>query len=256
MGSGPFDLSGRVALVTGASSGIGLGIALALARGGADVALAARRPEPLAAAAAQVEAVGVRALAVEADVLDAQSVERMVAQVLTWAGRIDILVNNVGGSQGPSFKRGALAELTGADVDGAFAYNVRSVFEVSRAVAPHMREAGRGVILNIGSTGARDVRKPAAPYSVYDAAKAAVISLSRSMAFEWGPQVRVNTLVPGATLTDRLRARGPEALEAYAKTLVLQRFATPEDIGAAAVYLASDAALSVTAATIDINGGE
>ncbi len=155
MTSGLFDLTGRVALVTGASGGIGLGIATALAQAGADVALAARRPEPLAAAAAQVEALGVRALGVEADVLDAQSVERMVARVLEWAGRIDILVNNVGGSQGPAFKRGPLAELTGADVDGAFALNVRSVFEVSRAVAPHMRAGGRGVILNIGSTGAR-----------------------------------------------------------------------------------------------------
>ncbi|MEK9658919.1 MAG: SDR family oxidoreductase [Chloroflexota bacterium] len=256
MAQGPFDLSGRVALVTGASQGIGLGIALALARAGADVVLTARRPEPLAAAATQVEALGVRALAVEADVLDPASVERMVAQVLAHFGRVDILVNNVGGSQGPTFQRGALLELSGADVTGAFDHNVRSVFEVSRAVAPHMRAGGRGVILNIGSTGARDVRKPVAPYAIYDAAKAAVISLSRSMAFEWGPQIRVNTLVPGATLTDRLRARGPEALEAYAKTLVLERFATPEDIGAAAVYLASDAAGSVTAATIDINGGE
>lgn len=248
-----FDLTDRVAIVTGGSSGIGRAIALALAEAGAHVVIAARTPENVAKVVGEIQGLGRRSLGVATDVREADQVARMVQQTVNAFGRIDILVNNAGASYGDTFKRGPLLQITEHDLDETFRLNVKSVFHCSRAVAPIMMEQGKGAIINNASM---DGRGPDREFSAYGAAKAAVISLTEYMAMEWAPQVRVNAVCPGRVDTERARRnRDPEAMAWRLSHIAMGRMSQPAELAGAVVYLASDAASWTTGTVIDLHGG-
>ena len=251
-----FDLSGKVAIITGASLGIGKGFALGLAKAGADVVLAARTPEPLEAACNEVRALGRKALSVPTDVTVAGQVEQLVRSAKEEFGHIDILVNNAGGNPGRTFKRAPLLELTEHDFDECMALNVKSAFLCSKAVVPIMMEQQSGVIINVSSSAGQDSEAPRTGFSAYGAAKAAVLRLTVCMAAEWGPQVRVNCIIPGFIDNPKpTPGRTPKALAIRVQSIAAGRIGQPEDVAAAAVYLCSDAANWVTGASIDVHGG-
>ena len=251
-----FSLEGKVAIVTGGSDGIGRGIAHGFADVGAKVTIVARRQEKIDAVLAELDAKGHEALGVSADVTDPADVERLAQATLDRFGRIDILANVVGGSQGPTFKRGVLLDLDATDFMEAFNVNVTSAFLCAKAVVPHMREHGGGVIINMSSIGAREYRAPEAGMSVYSMTKAAVMHLTRSMAKEWEPDIRVNCINAGHVLTPRrVATETPERRARSLAEIEVGRFGQPEDIAAAAIYLASDAGSFVNGAFLDVHGG-
>ena len=251
------QFNGQVAVVTGGSDGIGKGIALAFAEAGASVVIAARRPDKLAETQAEIEATGAQVLAVPTDVTDAASVQRLADEMIQRFGRVDVLVNNAGGSFGPTFARGPLLDLTESDFTECFRVNVTSVFLCCKAFVPLMQAQGRGVVVNTGSILAGELRKPAAPFGVYSSAKAALARLTRAMALEWAPAVRVVTLAAGDIDTPRVTAsRSPAEIEASKATIAMGRLGTPADIASLVLFLASDSASWVTGANVDINGGE
>ncbi|MBI2467933.1 MAG: glucose 1-dehydrogenase [Candidatus Rokubacteria bacterium] len=249
-------LQGKVALVTGAARGIGRGIALALAAEGVHVAVAdlARaedsaltyrlaRSSDLEETARQVEARGVKALPVAADVTRADDVERIVAETVRQLGALDILVNNAG-----VLVAGPLEALTEEQFDRLMAVNVKGVFLCTRAAIPHLRTRGEGVIVNIASVAGKTPRSFTAAYA---ATKAAVICLTQALAQELGPaNIRVNAVCPGFLRTTmwlegvapaRAQSLGvapSEAFDAFIRQNVpLGREQTPGDIGEAVVYL-------------------
>jgi NAD(P)-dependent dehydrogenase (short-subunit alcohol dehydrogenase family) len=260
-----FDLTDRVAIVTGGSQGLGKATSLALARAGADVVVVARRPEavtagrerphePVEPVVEEVKTLGRKALGITADVRDEDHVQRMVAQAMDAFGRIDILVNVVGGSWGETFRSGPLLELTGHDLEEVYRVNVLTMFLCSTAVVPIMKRQGKGVIVNIASAAGRG---PSPGQAAYGAAKAAVINMSMSMATEWGPEVRVNSIAVGGIETPH-RPRWADAAdqaEAAAPQSALRRLGTPEEHAGTVVWLASDYGGYITGAVIDANGG-
>ena len=251
-----FSLRGKVAIVTGGSDGIGRGIAHGFVDAGAQVVIAARRPEKIDDVAAEIEAKGGEVLGVPTDATDPDAVQAMVDAALERFGKVDVLANIVGGSQGPTFRRGPLLELDKDDFMEAFNINVASMFLCSKAVVPHMLARETGSIINMASIGAREYRLPETGMSVYNMTKAAVMHLTRSMAKEWAPHVRVNCINAGHVLTPRRVAN--ESQERHDRSLAeieIGRFGEPEDIAAAAVYLASDAGSFVNGAFLDVHGG-
>jgi NAD(P)-dependent dehydrogenase (short-subunit alcohol dehydrogenase family) len=245
------DLAGKTALVTGASRGIGRAIAVGFARAGADVAVNARSAESLAETVAEVEALGRKAVAVPADVNDADDIRRMVAESVAGLGHIDAVVNNAGGT---SF----MAPLTDVRVE-AFAkvmrLNFDSIVHVLQAVGPHMLERGSGSVVNVSSVAGLAGTPFVTPYG---AAKAAVVNLTRSVAIEWAPRnVRVNALCPGWTATDLNRAiwENPEASKAFTDRIPMGRWGRADEMTGAAVFLASDASSYLTGQAIVVDGG-
>jgi 7-alpha-hydroxysteroid dehydrogenase len=260
-----FDLTGRVALVTGGAQGIGKAACLALAEAGADVAVVARLPEDVTTGkprphesvdpvVAEIQAMGRKSLGITADVRDEQQVADIVSNVIEAYGRIDILVNVVGGSWGETFRSGPILELTPDDLIEGYRLNVVTMFMCSVAVAPLMKKEGKGVIVNIASGAGRGASPGQAGYG---AAKAGVVNMSMSMASEWGPEIRVNSIALGAidsphrpTWAGDAGARaGPGARTA------LGREGTQEEVAGIIVWLASDAAGYVTGSVIDAHGG-
>jgi 7-alpha-hydroxysteroid dehydrogenase len=251
-----FSLDGKVAIVTGGSDGIGRGIAHGFADVGAKVVIAARRQEKIDEVLAEIASKGGEAIGVSTDVTDAESVGNMVGQALERFGQVDILANIVGGSQGPTFKRGPLLDITKHDFMEAFNINVGSVFVCCQAVVPHMLERKSGAVINMASIGAREYRLPETGMSVYNMTKASVMHLTRSMAKEWAPHVRVNCINAGHVITPRRAAtEAPERRSRSLAEIEVGRFGEPEDIAAAAVYLASDAGAFVNGAFLDVHGG-
>ena len=252
-----FDLTDRVAIVTGGSDGIGKGVALGLAEAGAHIVIAARRQDRIDAAVAQIEGLGRRAIGVSTDVSDPAQITNLIDATMKEFGRIDILVNNAGSSWGTNFKRGTLLELDAADFDGAFGTNVKSQFLCSRAAVPIMQQATGGAIINMSSVAGQLNLTPSPTMGLYSATKAAILSFTRSMAAEWAPKVRVNALMPGLIQTDRTRndpnRRATD--EELAASIGLARVGLPSDVAGAAVFLASDAASWITGAAIQIDGG-
>jgi NAD(P)-dependent dehydrogenase (short-subunit alcohol dehydrogenase family) len=253
-----FDLTDRVAIVTGGSDGIGRGVAVGLAVAGAHVVIAARRPEKIDEAVAEIKALGRRAIGVPTDVSDAAACANLIAAAMREFGKIDVLVNNAGGSWGSTFKRAPLLELEEWDFDGCFGTNVKSQFLCSKAAVPIMqKQANGGVIINMSSVGGLLGGVPGYTMAFYSASKAAILSLTRSMAAEWAPEIRVNALMPGLIQTDRTR-NDPLRLatdEQLAAGIGLNRVGLPGDIAGAAVFLASDASAWITGASIQIDGG-
>jgi 7-alpha-hydroxysteroid dehydrogenase len=245
-----FRLDGKVAIVTGASAGIGRASALALAEAGADVVLAARTPDPLDEAAARARQSGRRALAVRCDVQVAEELDALVARVVAELGRIDILVNNAGGTP-PT----PALDLSQRDFEAAFHFNVGAAFLLTRLCVPHMARAGGGAIVNISSALGHLVEPG---FVAYGTAKAALTHMTRMLACEFAPHVRLNALAVGATETDAL-APFLAASEDLRKQMValtpMARLGTPEDIALAVLYLASPAASWVTGKVFEIDGG-
>jgi 3-oxoacyl-[acyl-carrier protein] reductase len=247
-------LRDRVAVVTGGSQGIGRAISLAFAQFGASVCIADVSPEAGAGTASEIEAMGGKVLALPADVTEAAQVAETVDKAVEKFGRIDILVNNAGGASGPGFKIGRVVNIDEPDWDGPIRVNLKSAFLCSRAVGRLMLEQRKGAIINMASvTG----KFPWAGLPAYSAAKAAVISLTRSLAMELAPHVRVNAIAPGLIETPRTsRNRRPEQLEQLLTNVPLGRMAKPEEVADLAVYLASDVAAWVTGAVVDFTGGQ
>ncbi len=241
-------LGGRVALVTGASRGIGAAVAVALARAGADVAVNYRRREDAAAdVVRQIEGLGCRALAVRADVAVREQVRAMVSQTVRTLGEIDVLVNNAGLLQQKPF-----ADISDEDWERVLAVNLKGVFLCSQEVLPAMLERGAGRIVNVASSGAQ-LGGPLAPH--YAAAKAGVIALTRSLARLAAPDVSVNCVSPGLIDTEMTAAE--VVSEAGARKLAqipLGRTGGAEEVAASVVFLAASAPY-VTGHTINVNGG-
>ena len=243
-----FRIPDKIALVTGASRGIGRATALALAEAGADVVLAARREADLEAVAAAVRERGRRALVVPTDVRDGAALDALLGRCLDHFGRLDILVNNAGGTP-PCI---ALA-VSDEDLLASFQFNVVSALHLSRAAARELA-ARRGAIVNISSAMSHVVDSG---FSAYGAAKAALNHLTRLLAHEWAPHVRVNALAVGATRTDALDAfvGMPELLAQMEQRTPLGRLGQPEDIAAAVLWLVSPAGSWMTGKIIEIDGG-
>lgn len=244
-------LEGRVALVTGASRGIGRAIAEGYADAGADVAVLARDADLLAEVAASIKARGRRAVAVPADVLDPEALAAAVARVEAALGPIDVLVNNAGGN---SFSI-PLATMRFSGWEKTMRLNVDSIVHLTQAVLPGMIERRRGSIINVSSVAAL---RGAPLMSHYAAAKSAIISMTQSLAIEVAyAGVRVNALAPGWIETDLTAfVRADDSAEAgLIGRVPMQRWGRAEEIAGPAVFLASDAASFITGQCLVADGG-
>ena len=246
-----FSLDGRVAIITGGGTGIGRGTALVLAEHGADVVVAARRPDPLEATAREIEALGRRALALPADVTSADECRRIVDATLEHLGRVDILVNNAGGAETKS-----IAKWTDDEWEQVLALNLGSVWHLSRAASVPMLAQGKGAIVNISSGASLLAMPQAAPYG---AAKAAVNNLGGAMASAWTRKgIRVNTIAVGAvraaTLLDDAARYGLDP-DAIGTTNASGRLGEPDEIGYGVLFFASDASSFCSGQTLYIHGG-
>lgn len=245
------DLTGKTALVTGASRGIGRAIAIGFARAGADVAVNARTADALGDTAAAIEALGRRAVVVPADVTDRDAVQAMAAAAIDGLGGVDVLVNNAGGT---SFSV-PFTDLRFSGWDKVMALNASSVVHVCQAFGAHLLERKRGSVINVASIAGLGGTPFLTPYG---ASKAAVVSLTRSLAMEWAyAGVRVNALCPGWTATDLNKAFwSDEAVGArFVERVPMQRWADPEEMVGPALFLASDASSYVTGQALAVDGG-
>jgi NAD(P)-dependent dehydrogenase (short-subunit alcohol dehydrogenase family) len=252
MGDASFDLTGRTALVTGASRGIGSQIALALARHGAEVALNSRTPEALEKVAADVGELGRRALVLPADVTDVEAVRAMVDAAIGGLGHLDIVVNNAGGT---AFMV-PFTQLRFAGWEKVMRLNVESVVHVLQAVAPHLLERGRGSVVNVASVAGLGATPALSPYG---ASKAALISLTKSLAVEWAKSgVRVNALCPGWTATELNRNlwENEQASAGLTATIPMGRWGRAAEMAGPAVFLASDASSFMTGQVLVVDGGQ
>ena len=246
-----YDLTGRAALVTGASRGIGRALALGLAEAGADVAVSARDAEALATVAKEIEALGRKAIVLPADVTDGDACRQLVTDAIEGLGRLDVLVNNAGGSS----YMGPFTELRFSGWEKTMRLNVDSLVHLCQAAGRHMVEKGSGSIVNVASVAGLGATPLLAAYG---ASKAAVISLTKTLAHEWGPSgVRVNALCPGWTMTDLNRNLwdGPDAGASFVVTQPIKRWATVEEMVGPTVFLASDASSYMTGQALVIDGG-
>jgi NAD(P)-dependent dehydrogenase (short-subunit alcohol dehydrogenase family) len=255
-------LEGRTALVTGGSRGIGRVVALAYADAGADVAVASLDDAETAAVGAEIEARGGRSLAVACDVTNRDAVRAMVDSVVEHWGQLDIVVNNAGGTS-PSTP---LTELSFSQWQEIIDLNLSSVVHMCQAVAPHLRRREPVTdpadftptstsVINVASIAALGAAPGLAPYSV---SKAAVVSLTQTLAMEWAPfRIRVNALCPGWLATDLTRRvrDNPAASSAIAAKIPLGRWGHPEEMAGPALFLASDASSFMTGQTLVVDGG-
>jgi 3-oxoacyl-[acyl-carrier protein] reductase len=249
----PAKLEDTVALVTGASGGIGRAAAVALAAEGADVAVHFHRNEAGAAETANdVEALGRKASVFGADLTKSDEARRLVSAVLARLGKIDVLVNN----SGDLVERRSLLEMTEALWRQVLDLNLSSVFFVSQAAAPSMIERKRGAIVNVSSVAAHNGGGPGS--LAYSAAKGGLISLTKAMAKELAPKgVRVNCVSPGLIgqtgFHDRLTP--PDVFAAVEKTVPLGRAGTPEEVGRVIAFLAGPGSAYLVGETVEVNGG-
>jgi 2-deoxy-D-gluconate 3-dehydrogenase len=248
MDTNPFCLEGKVALITGASTGLGQGIALALARAGADIA--GSGVSPATATQAQVEGLGRRFLRIEADLITIEPVPRIVDETLSGLGRLDILVNNAG-----MIRRADAVDFSEQDWDDVMNLNLKSAFFLSQAAGRHFIAQGGGKIINIASmlSFQGGIRVPS-----YTASKSGIAGITRLLANEWaGRGVCVNAIAPGYMVTDntaQLRADEKRSAEILGR-IPAGRWGTPADLGGAAVFLASSASDYINGAVIPVDGG-
>ncbi|MFL6719613.1 MAG: SDR family oxidoreductase [Burkholderiaceae bacterium] len=249
--SNPFDLTGKIALVTGASRGIGEGIARLLAAQGAHVIVSSRKQDACEAVAASIREDGGKAEAYACHIGEMAQIDKLFADLEARHGRIDILVNNA--ATNPHF-----GHITETDV-GAFQktvdVNIRGYFFMSSAAAKLMARNGGGSIVNVASVNGVT---PGAQQGIYSITKAAVISMTKAFARECAPQkVRVNALLPGATDTKFASAlfHNPVILEQALSRIPMRRVAEPSEMAGAVLYLASDAASYTTGTALNVDGG-
>lgn len=243
-----FSMQGQVAIVTGAGKGIGRACALALAQAGADVALAARTQNDLDGVAEEIRALGRRAITVICDVNDENSLDNLVARTLAELGKITVLVNNAGGS-GPNDP----GKTSGTDFSHALTWNVTPAFLLIQKVAKPMQDAGGGSVINISSVAARYAQKH---FSAYGAAKAALNQMTRNLAQDFAPHVRINAIEPGTIMTDALAPYlTPERKDSMLRKTPMGTLGEPEDIAAAVLFFASNASRWVTGKILGIDGG-
>jgi NAD(P)-dependent dehydrogenase (short-subunit alcohol dehydrogenase family) len=247
-----FDLTGRVAIVTGGGTGIGKATAKLLARRGANVAVAGRRPEPLDETTAEIRnETGRRALAIPSDVRKAEEAQALIDKVVAEFGRLDILINNAGGPHGHI----GLSKMEPANWDKDVTLNLSAAMYCSQAALPHLK-ATKGAIVNISSLGGVHGTQGVAAYS---AAKAGLQMFTRVSSAEWGPAgVRVNCVAPGMIATEKARAgweaRNYDAMAAC-QGFPLRRYGEMDEVAQAIVFFASDAASYITGETLAVGGG-
>jgi NAD(P)-dependent dehydrogenase (short-subunit alcohol dehydrogenase family) len=245
----PFDLSGKVVLVTGGSRGLGRAMVLGFAAHGADVIIASRKFDACEAVAAEVRAMGRRALPVAAHVGRWDDCDALVHHVYAQFGRIDVLVNNAGMS--PLY--GKLSEVTEEMFDKVLAVNLKGPYRLSALIGERMAEGDGGSIINVSSVAAVNPAPNAEPYG---AAKAGLNNLTRSFAFAFGPKVRVNSIMAGPFLTDISKAWDMEVFKQRAATrIALKRGGEADEIVGAALYFASAASSFTTGAILRVDGG-
>lgn len=243
-----YKLTGHVAIVTGAGRGIGRAISIAFAEAGADVALAARRADTLDEVKKEIEARGRRALCVPTDVNDSAQLDRLIDRTLETFGRLDVVVNNAGGTA-PTVA--LMVEDT--EFDAAFHFNVTAPLHLSRRAAPHLAKT-RGSILNVSSAMSHLVDSG---FVAYGTSKAALNHMTRLLAYEWAPKIRVNAIAAGATMTDALEAfvNMGDLIQQMEALTPLGRLAQPDDIAAAALFLSSPAGSWITGKVLEVDGG-
>lgn len=245
-----FRLDDQVAVVTGAGRGLGAAIAVAFAEAGADVVIAARTRSQLEEVAAQVAAVGRRAHVVVADLAHPESTAALAAEAVEAFGKLDIVVNNVGGTM-----PGSLLDTSTKDLKDAFTFNVGTAHALTVAAVPLMLEhSGGGSIINITSTMGRLSGRA---FAAYGTAKGALAHYTRLSALDLCPRIRVNAIAPGSILTSALDivASNDALRDPMEKATPMRRLGDPSDIAAAAVYLASPAGSYLTGKTLEVDGG-
>ncbi len=246
-----FDLSGKVAIVTGGNGGIGLGMAEGLAEAGANIVIAARNQEKSAQAVRLLKKHGTKVLALSCDVAEPESVKAMVESVIAHFGAIHILVNNAGINI-----RKPAEDLSFEEWRKVLSTNLDSAFICSQACYPHMKSAGGGKILNNGSMLSIFGSSWGAPYS---ASKGGMVQLTKSLAAAWAKDnIQVNCFLPGfieTPLTETARAQIPDVDEKVVNNTMAKRWGQPEDMKGIAIFLASSASDFITATAIPVDGG-
>ena len=243
-----FRIDDNVALVTGAGRGIGRATALALAENGADIALAARSADQLEAVAEDIRKLGRRALVVPCNAARTENLEAFAQQAFDEFGRIDIVINNVGGSMPKPF-----LETSEKDFAGAFHFNVTTAFALCKAAVPHMLERG-GSIVNISSSIGQ---MTGIGFTAYGTAKGAMSHFTKLLAEDLAPRIRVNAIAVGSTATSALETvlTNDTVRNAMIESTPLKRLGEPEDMALGALYLASPASAYVTGTVLEIHGG-
>jgi NAD(P)-dependent dehydrogenase (short-subunit alcohol dehydrogenase family) len=245
----PFDLSGRVALVTGGSRGLGRAMCHELARAGADIVIASRQQPACDEVAAEIRQLGRRALARACHVGRWDQLDGLVADAYQEFGHVDILVNNAGKS--PLYRH--LTDIDERHFDSVIGLNLKGPFRLSTLIATRMAAGSGGSVINISSTAADHASPRALPYA---AAKLGLHALTAGLAAAFAPKVRVNTIVPGAMRTDVSKAWTDQVWSESAAGAMLRRVGDPAEITGAVLYLASDASSFTTNARINVDGGK
>lgn len=243
-----FDLSGRTAIVTGGTRGIGYVLAEALVDAGANVVVASRKPDSCAIAADKLRSLGGKALGVPTHLGDIEAINRLVTATVNEFGGIDIVINNAANALALP-----LGEITPEAWSKSFSVNLQGPVFLVQSALPHLRESHHAAILNVVSAGAF-IFSPLT--SMYSAAKAAMVSFTRSMAAEFASQgIRVNALAPGSVDTDMVRGNPPEFIDAMKTSAFMGRIADPTEMIGPALLLVSDAGSFITGQTIIADGG-
>jgi len=247
-----FDLSGKVAIVTGGNGGLGLGMALGLADAGANIVVAARNAQKTAEALVKIEASGVRTKGITVNVSQEDDIKRMVAETVETFGQIDILVNNAGITV-----RKQPQDLSVSEWDGVMDVNLRAAFLASREVYPHMKSQGSGKIVSIGSM--FSIFGGGGSGAPYSSSKGGVVQLAKSLAVAWAPDnIQSNAILPGWFITELTAAvprDQPDRYDLISRRIPTGRWGEPEELQGVVVFLSSSASNYVTGAVIAVDGG-